>query len=84
MVEFFNLNFEPEDKVKMRSCLWGVYGVFNYLSNDVSIVMIEQGMLGKNGAVRSITPGNEVEVGYKYNFNCAPDIKQSILLLYTK
>ena len=23
-------------------------------------VIIEQGMLGKNGAVRSITPGNEV------------------------
>ena len=36
----FNLDFEPEDKIKMRSCLRGVYKVFNNLSDDVSIVRI--------------------------------------------
>ena len=35
---FLNLDFEPEDKIKMGSCLRGVYGVFNDLSDDVSIV----------------------------------------------
>ena len=34
----FNLDFEPEDKIKMGSCLRGVYRVFNDLSDDVSIV----------------------------------------------
>ena len=38
--EIFNLSFEPEDKIKMGSCLWGVYGVFNALSDDVLIVKI--------------------------------------------
>ena len=36
----FNLDFEPEDKIKMGSCLRGVYGVLNDLSDDVSIVGI--------------------------------------------
>ena len=36
----FNLDFEPEDKIKMGSCLRGVYRVFNKLSDDVSIVGI--------------------------------------------
>ena len=38
--EIFNLSFEPEDKIKMGSCLWGVYGAFNDDSDDVSIVRI--------------------------------------------
>ena len=36
----FNLDFEPEDKIKMGSCLRGVYIIFNDLSDDVSIVWI--------------------------------------------
>ena len=36
----FNLDFEPEDKIEMGSCLRGVYGVFNDLSDDASIVRI--------------------------------------------
>ena len=36
--EIFNLSFEPEDNIKMGSCLWGVYGDFNDDSDDVSIV----------------------------------------------
>ena len=38
--EISNLSFEPEDKVKMGSCLWVVYWVFNGLSDDVLIVRI--------------------------------------------
>ena len=38
--EMFNLSFEPEDKIKMGSCMWGVYGVFNDDSDDVLIVRI--------------------------------------------
>ena len=34
----FKLDFEPEDEIKMGSCLRGIYGVFNELSDDVSIV----------------------------------------------
>ena len=33
-----------------------------HLNLPIPGVMIEQGMLGKNGAVRPITPGNEVEL----------------------
>ena len=36
----FNLDFEPEDKIKMGACLRGVYEVFNDLSDDVSVVRI--------------------------------------------
>ena len=39
--EISNLSFEPENKVKMGSCLWGVYGVFNDDSDDVLIVRIQ-------------------------------------------
>ena len=38
--EIFNLSFEPEDKVKTGLCLWGVYGGFDGLSDDVLIVRI--------------------------------------------
>ena len=31
-----------------------------HLNLPIQGVMIEQGMLGENGAARSITPGNEV------------------------
>ena len=34
------IKFEPEDKVKMGSCLRGIYRVFNDLSDDISIVRI--------------------------------------------
>ena len=34
------IKFEPEDKVKMGSCLRGVYGVCNDLFDDASIVRI--------------------------------------------
>ena len=36
----FNLDFEPEDKIKKGSCLRGVYGVFVDLSDVVLIVRI--------------------------------------------
>ena len=38
--DIFNLSFEPIDKVKMESCLWGVYGVFDDGSDNVLIVRI--------------------------------------------
>ena len=34
--------------------------ILGYFEVTLSGVMIEQGMLGKNGAARSITPGNEL------------------------
>ena len=34
--------------------------IFGYFEVTLPGVMIEQGMLGKNGAARAITPGNEV------------------------